>query len=287
MKPVKLIIKEKLSTGSHNVNFIAYNKDIQEDGWVVKVSIKTRAGFKDLNERALLAYKLSLLAGVRLPETHIMKMDQVSGLEPFREAIKERVNDEVTITKYSGVPLTNFFQDEHTLKDLDDFEEIFRSFVFNVWIGNYDRKAEDYLISTNKQITSIDYQLCGPGFQKDMDLAIGAYALGYSLEDVNDTAWCLEGSLNQNIGLLLGRVRSEMIPYKVFLPHIETIQKIPEQRIRDCFEDISFYGQFDSRINEHFVSFLLSRREKIGFTIQKWVTDGYPIKNKMHPEWEY
>lgn len=278
-------VVEKEFTGSYNVNFLVHEEENPSEKWVAKVSIEIGPGFKDLNGRALLAYRLSQLAGVRLAETVIAPLNCCVGLEKLSEASRTRIaqykiDEDVILTKHVGVGIPKFLGGGG-VSDLEDNEEILKSFVFNLWIGNYDRKVEDYLVTKDGTIVSIDYQLCGPGFVEGEGLSIGACAQGYSLDNSEDTGWCLEGRLDNKIGILLGYVRSQRFSYQDFESTVQKIKEISHEDIGRTFKGLSFFGQHETEINMDFKEFLFSRQDRLQNVIEKWIKDGYPVKKMV------
>lgn len=278
---MRSFVFEKEFIGSYNLNFLAHEKDAPNSHWVVKVSKNTRAELGDLNERALLAYRLAHLAGVRVVETELAHLNQCEGLDVLSpEGVKTlslRMNDTVTLTRPCGISLGAFLR-SHTFEEIKNFDEILRGFVFNLWIGNYDRKLEDYVVNEAGEISHVDYQLSGPGFLDDPEVAIGAYAQKYYLSNPEDTAWCLEGRLDNKVGALLQKVRNLRPKIEVFLPYIEQMQQLSKTDIETAFNGLTLYSQRNKKVlNKDFVAFLISRQPALEPAVREWIDARYPI----------
>jgi len=277
-------IFEKEFSGSYNLNFLAYKENAPQEKWVLKVSKVIGPDFKDLNERALLAYRLAQLVGVNLVETELVDLKQCIGLEKLspegQQILSLRVSDTITATRFNGIPLNQFLK-THTFEEIKNFDEILRGFIFNLWIGNYDRKLEDYVVNEAGEVSHIDYQLSGPGFLADSEAAIGAYAQKYYLSNPSDTAWCLEGRLDNKIGALLQKVQSLSPKIEVFLPHIEQIQQISKTSIEKAIEGLALYSQHNQKVlNADFIDFLIYRQSVLKSAVQEWIDAAYPISKR-------
>src|SRR3989338_9003472 len=154
------VLLQRNATGSQWVGKIS--KSLQEKG----------VDFRDLNERALLAYRLAQCVRHGVVAPKIVSEKRISGLDVA--AIPTKIDDRVCLTPFTGIALPEFLQCGQ-LHEIKNREAIFDNVVFNVWIGNYDRKDGDYVVSGDKKVHFIDYHLYGPGFTSDTLLSIGAY----------------------------------------------------------------------------------------------------------------
>lgn len=274
-------IFEKRFSDSYNTNLLVHEEDNPNSKWVAKISkLLSPVDFRDLDNRALLAYRLASLVNIRTVEPKVVSLDQITGFDS--QKAPDKINNSAFLTRYVGPDLREFLNlGGKSIEVIKNKEEILRSFVFNLWIGNYDKKTNDYLIDKNDEILSIDYQLNGPGFVSNSRLAIGAYAEAYDFNDPADTGWCLEGSLNNEIGPLLSYVQSKQFSLKDFLPTIEKIKSVLRLQIEKSFDGLIFYNQgTKQQINNVYKSFLFERRSGLENVIIAWINEGFPVSKR-------
>lgn len=260
---------------SYNKNIILHESEDESAKWVGKISraLAPWADFRDLDDRGVLAYRLSRLAGLSLTEVKIVSIKNIIGYD-FSE-VADRINDNIFLTKFSGVNLLEFLQTKK-LENIKNLNDIYKFLVFNLWVGSYDKKTEDYLINDEGNLVPIDYQLLGPGFVKDINASIGGWLTMYYMSEPAHTGWCFEGAIKDQETPIIEYVRKTSPGIEVFSEQINTIKNIKIDEIRDAFIGLSFKGQFDHNINDDFVSFLVERREKLEKTLVDWIQAGYP-----------
>lgn len=251
--------------GSYNVNFVLERNFIKSK-WVGKISKRIRSKFTDLDSRALLAFRLSELVGAGIPQTKIIAARRVNFPPEFIQP-QDRIDDKICITAYKGVNLEEFLKTNREDK-LKNIAQIFENFVFNLWVGNYDRKNSDYVVNRDSFIFPIDYQLLGPGFSENDEVSLGAYARSYNFNDPADTGCCLapvfinEIKKNKNIdffNLMVGR-----------------INKLSVKSIKRAFRGLYFFkAETKENLNEKFIEFLLSRRTRLEEKINDWIKSDY------------
>lgn len=257
--------------GSYNKSFIVKNK-FTRSVWVAKFSIRLPGpNFTDLNQRALLAYRLSKLVKTCVPETKIIKSGDIEYSLEFMDYLKsitdEIVKDGLQITRFKGIVLNEFLK-FNSLTNISNLDELLNNFVFNLWIGNYDKKNEDYVIDQDNKAWSIDYNLLGPGFP-DNSLSLGGNAWSFKFENVADTGWC--------IGQILSSYLKEKNLIGIFNNEISKIENLKEENIKKSFKDLFFYREGTTDlINDVFMNFLLERKKTIREKVDLWIKAGYP-----------
>lgn len=259
--------------GSHNISFIIKNR-FTKSIWVAKFSKKLTpfgVNFRDLNERALLAYRLSQLLNGCIPETKIIKLNKILYSFDFIDFLStvsdEIIKDNILITKFSGIPLNEFLK-VNTLNDIENENQLLSNFVFNLWIGNYDKKNGDYVIDQNNRAWSVDYNLLGPGFS-DLSLSLGGYARGYNFDNVAESGWCL--------GEVLIKYLREKTPVDIFNEEITKIENLSETKIKKTFDGLTFYREGTNEvINDAFINYLIERRRTLKEKVDLWVKNGFP-----------
>lgn len=262
--------------GNYNKSFFI-RLNISRSLWVAKIShtLPPTANFKDLNQRALLAYKLSLLVDTPIPKTKILKLNQIEyspDLIEFLDTIKsETIKDGILVTEFRGIPLSDFLK-VHSVSDIVNFTEILENFVFNLWIGNYDKKNADYIIDQDNRVWSVDYNLLGPGFNTNKNLALGGYAKQFDINNVDHSGWCLGE-------LLIEQLKTGKYPEELVMPIVERINNLPESRIISSFDGLTFNREASSEhINPDFIDFLLERRKVLKSKVSEWYAAGFPRK---------
>jgi len=115
--------------GSYNESHYLKNQ-LSKKLWVGKISKKLpgKLAFPDLNQRALLAYRLSKLVKTPLPKTKIVKNQ----------------TGEILLTDFKGVDMHRFLK-LYSIDNIKNKDELLENFIFNLWVGNYDKKDSDYL----------------------------------------------------------------------------------------------------------------------------------------------
>ena len=95
--------------GSYNKNFIL-ERSITHSLWVGKISMPLpKVDFRDLNDRALLAFRLSKLVNAGIPQSKIIPIERVSFPDDFT-AFPEAIDREVSVTRFEGGNITSFLE---------------------------------------------------------------------------------------------------------------------------------------------------------------------------------
>jgi hypothetical protein len=266
---------EKQIGRSYNINLLVHEKDNVEKKWVAKISKKLApwANFKDLDERAVLACRLAGIVDVKVPDFVIENISSIDGYD-FNSA-QDKINDNVFLTKFHPYDLGSYLN-KFNLSDLKNFDEIYKSFVFNLWIGSYDKKTEDYLIDDNHEILSTDYQLSGPGFKSDSKLSIGGWVAKYSIEIPSHTGWCIEGAILGQETPIINYIKSKKPQIGAFEEYISKIESVSDSDIEKVMESLVFYGEGEESINSIYKDFLFERRTKVRTAVVEWINAGYP-----------
>lgn len=254
---------------SYNRNILV-TRNLTKTKWVGKISKSLRekgVDFRDLNERAVLAFRLAGGVGLPILPYRIVLASRIHGLDLSRSP--HRISDNVFLTRLYGQPLPQYLEHQ-PLTDIRNVADLYANIVFNVWIGNYDRKDEDYLVQDD-QIRFIDYQLWGPGFGSDPNLALGAYTEGYGLAEVADTGWCVGGPR------LIQHLRDRAVGLQVFKPALEAIDHLSPWHIRYAMRRLRLYDEhYQNMINREVVAYLVRRRTVVGSALDHWIRAGYP-----------
>lgn len=269
------VYEGSVSQASYNKNIILHESDNHDAKWVGKISnaLAPWADFRDLDDRGVLAYRLSQLAGLALPEVKIVSIKNIIGYD-FSE-VPDRINDNIFLTKFSGINLLEFLKTKK-LEDVNNFCDIYKFLVFNLWVGSYDKKTEDYLINEMGNLIPVDYQLLGPGFVKDISASIGGWLTMYYMSEPSHTGWCFEGAKKDEKTPVIEYVRKMNPGIEVFLEQINTIKNIKIDELKNAFSGLNFRGQFDHSINDDFINYLIDRRESLEGALVEWIQAGYP-----------
>jgi hypothetical protein len=179
---------DKIFTKSYNYNFLVLDKEANEE-WVGKINkrledtcTKGNPDIYDLNERALLAFDLARLVSANLPETKQVRVGSISNrniLEQINKA--EFYNfDNIILTRYIRGVVISQLKDVSTIP----LSSVLPLFVFDSWIGNLDKKEDDYILDNKNRLWSIDYQLWGPR-DPEAKRVLGFCAEVYDLTEQN------------------------------------------------------------------------------------------------------
>lgn len=273
--------------GAHNINFILKER-IANSLWIGKISKNLKnqnANFIDLDNRAILAYRLGEKLKTCIPTTKFINYSQIkfsSSFDEFLKSIKPDsvlMRDKLLITRFEGVTLSNFVKYSEINK-IKNLRQILNNFIFNLWVGNYDKKDQDYVINNNLVCRSIDYNLSGPGFLSDKKLALGAYAQSYSLDEVEDSGWAIAP-------IFCSYIKQKNYKVSTFEEEISKIENIRNDDIKKSFEGLNFYRESSKElINEDFMEFLIERKSKIREVVKTWCENEYPRgrRPKSNPE---
>lgn len=263
---------------SHNTNFFLVHKFLRTQ-WVAKASrnledTALKHPQTDLSNRALIAYKLAQLVDSPIPDTKIISLSQIEFSPKFtgfiNEMNKNLSKDGILLTKFKGICLTDFLK-FHNITDIKNLTSLLHNFVFNLWIGNYDKKDSDYVVDQKGMAWSIDYNLSGPGAFPKSNLSLGENAWGYSIANTEHTGFCLGDTIRQ----YMVKNKTDL---DFFAPEISKIKNLDKQKIIEVFSGITITDMSGKEINKKYVDFLNKRKNILDKTIKKWISMGYPRK---------
>jgi len=231
--------------------------------------------FRDLDHRAILGFRLAKAVGLNSLKFKIVSLKRVLNFD-IGTVKHGRISENIFLTEFKGVSLTQYLSSKSfksfASSDIKNKDEAIDSFVFNLWIGNYDNKDEDYLVDENKNLISIDYQLLGPGFRDNPKLALGSWGESFDISDPKDTGWCMGD------GQLLNYLHDNVSCWEPFAKIIKRINSLSTMQIRLAMIGLKFYNQgTKENINDVFLNFLLERRSKLEQAIRDWIKVGCPI----------
>ena len=224
--------------------------------WIGKITKKLSTidalDVYDLNQRALLAYDLSRLLGTFIPQTAMIPFASIGATAD----LKDILSDSRQFYDYSMVLMSRRLSTRATVDDLEllDRTAILRTFIFDYFIGNFDKKDDDYVIDVDGQLWSIDYQLWGPC--DDINHALGYCGTTYDFSFDNVNNYC--------IGT---RLRSTLVHDPRVVDHfVSRIEAITDRQIETLVNRYRFYARDKTRmttINRMFIDYFLNRRHEM------------------------
>jgi len=282
---------EPLAAGESYSTNIKVKKNFDKSIWAGKISnplpdilenfrgtgkqyIRT-VDFRDMDHRAMLGFRLAKLAGLKSLQTRIVPLKRVENFD--EDSIKhEKIDDNIFLTEFKGQSLTSYLQSKSfatiETSDIRNKDEVIKSFVFNLWIGNYDNKDKDYLVDEANNLISIDYHLLGPGFRSDLGLALGAWGEAFDINSPPDTGWCIGN------GELLNYLKTHTKDWRPFEQSIKRVNSISKLQVRFAMRGLEFYKQGTmENINDSFFDFLFERKVRLEETIRTWIDAGCPL----------
>lgn len=254
--------------------------------WVGKIFCNAMAPslrHTDLNHRVMLAYRLAVQVGAALPETLLVDFCHICFSPVLQKTLHELdepiIQDELLLVKFEGISLRNFLKIKK-IGQLQNLEQLLHTFVFDLWIGNYDKKEADYVVNSDLIGHSVDHSLLGSGFVDDYRLSIGAYFQTYDFANVTDAGLAL-------CDPLLHEVRRMRCAVDFFNPMIEGIERLEKGSIQNAFAGLACYHFGTAkRIDDQFLNFLLERQRGLRKAISEWCDAGHP-KGIRIPEEEW
>lgn len=277
---------------SHNVSFLLFNRWSQQF-WFGKINRHVKmhhVHFIDFPHRAILAFRLSKICCEPVAKSKLINEQEISASNE-KDLFFSKVQQEkgilydpnnILISKYAGIPLNDFLElNNGKIERIKNLDMIIKNFVFNLWVGNYDKKNNDYVVNNKGFCYSIDYDLCGPGFIENNRLSLGANAARYNLESTAHTGCCVGEKL-------LNYIKVKKLDLNYFKNKITEIQNI--QLRKDIIKNLSLYK--DNYNNHDFplslsvyevLVYLENRKEKLLEAINKWIEEGYPREQNQNP----
>jgi hypothetical protein len=259
---------------SYNLNFY-----LEGDGlWVGKISKSLRLSgveFRDLDARAVLAWRLSLLAGSCLPETVLIPLRDLEQTPLFNAIYKNLdgteyfKNRSILATRYQGIRLEDFLA-YSPIDQIRNLDQLIGNFVFNLWIGNYDKNDDSYVVNDDLIGYSIDYNLSGPGFWAGPRLALGGYGQSFDMENPFDNGWAI-------CPILARHLMTNKIGHDLFEPFFVQIESLSRDEIEAAFAGLGFFRHSsDISINHEYMGFLIERRGRLRKAVKEWYAAGLP-----------
>ena len=258
---------DKDFTDSYNYNFFVLDKETEEE-WVGKINkrlkdicTKGNPDIYDLNERALLAFDLANLVSINLPETKQVGIDSISN-----RSILEKINKaefynfrNIILTRYVRGVVISKLKDESTIP----LSGVVPLFVFDSWIGNLDKKEDDYILDTKNKLWSIDYQLWGP---RDPE---AKKVLGFCAEVYDFTEQNIVKQLTRTAKLrdLLKNLNDS----EELEEGIRKIENISDKSIENVVKKYNFCGTQENsknNLNATLTNFLIESRDQVGSKVR-------------------
>ncbi len=270
-------------SGGTNVLFLLRERD-SSTLWAAKIFRNSKSflpGHADLNQRALLASRLAVEVCTCAPEMRLVDFSEIGFTPDFDHMLDDVhdviIQDRLLIVRHSGITLHNYLKIA-PISSIANLDDVIRNFVFNLWFGNYDKKADDYIVDNELICRSVDYSLSGPGFVPDDHLSIGAYFQTYDYSRVWDTGWAIADPL-------LAVIRERQYSPEFFLPMIERIEGLSEDTIRAAFEGLAFFRYATrERIDSVWIRFLLERQAGLREAVARWCAEDYPKGTRIPEE---
>jgi|SRR3989344_1891813 len=249
----------------YNVKFLAgettslFNWQLCQNVWTGKICRRItphivgqeNSDVFDLNERALLAYDLATLLAVRIPHHKLVQFGRIGQREPLDAIDKKEFYpfENILLSKVVGRSLQ---KNDYPHININDLMTIF---VFDCWLGNFDKKDDDYIIDERGGLMTIDYQLWGP--VDDSGTTLGFCARLYDL-----TA---ENSIRRAVGNSMRKVLTENLDKANYETIVRRIESLPDRKIAKLVNKCTILerGSKDKRINEYMIRYLISRKKRI------------------------
>jgi hypothetical protein len=225
----------------------------------------------DFNQRALFIYNLFQKFGLPTLFPKIVSIEQLSA---NKSNFQNRINDEVFIRRYVAESFDNCNQKRQERLIEMNIDSILKMIVLHVWVGNYDKKSDDYLVTEAGKIISIDHQLSGPHPQYEQK-SIGAYAQPFDINDPADTGWCVEGDGGKEAeSKIITYLKKNQVDYASFQKTVQKVKNMSEKTINELMQDINFKNK------EGYLSYLLKRKHQIESAISNWIDANFRVKPK-------
>ena len=248
-----------INDSSYNLNFLLQNK-FTKSLWVGKISKKVKPvneqfEIYDLDQRALMAYDLAKLLNIPMPKIKYIDLQNILNSKFLLSNIGNS-NDyhdynKIIISRFSGQPIS--ILEDNQIKKINR-SDLLKIFIFDCWIGNFDKKDSDYIVDSNKKIWTIDYQLWGP--VDNSKKALGFCAENkYEFKKENANKYCIAPKLKHYLDFT-NKTREVLL---------KRIENLSNDKIRKCVNKYNFYykDSNEKKINKEFEEYLCLRRDKI------------------------
>ncbi len=279
LKHTYLLLPEQVNYSGYNKkfnvqeNYIIFNKIFILYNWVGKISKRvefiTPPGIFDLNQRALLAWDLAKLMNISMPEIKLVPNDKILNFDQLAKNLKTSEFYDynfILLSKYSGVQL-----EEYDFKRIN-MARLREIFVFDCWLGNLDKKDDDYLIDNKNKLWTIDYQLWGP--IDNSGKSLGFCAKTYEIN---------KDTLNRCIGRKTKKLILNKSKLSDFNEIIKRIRKLTNEQISERVNKYQFYkrGSDSEKINHILVVFLNERKKILEKQIIEYFNEKQSEKNQI------
>lgn len=221
--------------------------------WIGKITKKlSLAGADDLfdmNQRSALASDLGKILGVNIAQTKIIKTKSIDNFGKVCDLLGDLNN----YYDFTEIPISKFKDkriNEKTLP-LIKSRELLSLFIFDCWIGNLDKKTDDYVIDDKNRLWGIDYQLWGP--RDESDRTLGYCACLYDLTPENLKRFCLPELLWNNI------VFTKKIADKI----IGRIEYLNQKILSKLVNHYKFINNRGEIFNKEIINYLYNRTRQI------------------------
>lgn len=272
---MEYIFKKTLSKKNNPVFLF---EDSQGREWAGKITMSLNQDpfnvqLDDANQRALLVHRLANY--LKLP-TIAAKTEPISKFPIDQESFPNRIDDRVFLSSYVPDKLAEFKLQQRESLIEENIENIVGNIVLHLWVGNYDKKTDDYLVRQDNRIVSIDHQLSGP-HPNYKNKCIGAYAQAFSIEKPQDTGWCVEGDGPQtdNTLSIIKYLKQREVNYSEFCAYADMVKDVQEEHINKLMDGILFDK------GSLYKSFLIDRKAKLEPALRSWINNRFPVRSKQ------
>lgn len=258
------------SQGGFNKTFIIlkyfdiFGFEFLPSKWVGKLTVKLSTlgdpmvlDILDMDNRSMLAYRLAKKLAINIPRTELISFDQIERCEQLSEVLNPS-----RYYNFSKIVISKFITGERfdlNTKALERVKntDILNLFIFDCWLGNFDKKIEDYIIDKQNKLWSIDYQLWGPRDTSYRTLGYCARVYGITIE--NFKKYCLPKPLWQHL------------TFDKFLvdKFISKIKKLSKKYLEKTLDRYKFINQRGESLNDTLLMYLCTRVQNIESDIGK------------------
>jgi hypothetical protein len=232
--------------------------------WIGKISRVATPHIFDLNDRALLAYDLATLLKIPMPKIMEISKDSFTNFDTIYKIHPEIKNspqnfynfDNLLICQYKGNPLT-----EENIAGID-VQQLLMIFIFDCWIGSFDKDDSEFLVDENNKFWAIDYQLWGT--VDDSGMSLGAEAITYTADE-NSFDMCL-GDRTKKLLFASGSVNLNH-------PILKEIENLSEKQIKKLVDKYKFFkrGFNEELINKQMTEYLVQRKKVIREQLKTYI----------------
>ncbi|HPL63524.1 MAG TPA: hypothetical protein PK587_07140 [Syntrophales bacterium] len=89
-----------------------------------------------------------------MPEMRLVSLSEIDFTPGLDNLVQELdsgaiIQNNILLIRYHGISLHNFLK-LSPLESIINLKEVIGNFAFNLWIGNYDRKDDDYSVDSRR-----------------------------------------------------------------------------------------------------------------------------------------